>query len=86
MGTKDKLVIRFRSKPKDFTFGELCRLLQGFGYLEEQGSGSRVVFINSISNHKIKLHKPHPGNILKRYQMDLIEQELLNKNFAKFLY
>ena len=79
MGTKDKLVLRFRSKPKDFTFGELKRLLQNFGYQEEQGSGSRVVFINPDINHKIKLHKPHPGNILKRYQMDLIEQELQNK-------
>jgi hypothetical protein len=79
MGTKDKLVLRFRSKPKDFTFGELKRLLQGFGYLEEQGSGSRVVFMNAVLTHKIKLHKPHPGNILKRYQMDLIEQELQNK-------
>jgi hypothetical protein len=76
MGTKDKLVLRFRSNPKDFTFGELKRLLQGFGYLEEQG----VVFIHAALNHKIKLHKPHPGNILKRYQMDLIEQELQNKN------
>ena len=80
MGTKDKLILRFRSKPKDFSFGELKRLLQGFGYLEEQGSGSRVVFIHAVLNHKIKLHKPHPGNILKRYQMDLIEQELQNKN------
>jgi hypothetical protein len=79
MGTKDKLVLRFRSKPKDFTFGELKRLLLNFGYQEEQGSGSRVVFINQDINHKIKLHKPHPGNILKRYQMDLIEQELQNK-------
>ncbi len=58
---------------------ELKRLLQNFGYLEEQGSGSRVVFVNAVLNHKIKLHKPHPGNILKRYQMDLIEQELQNK-------
>jgi len=80
MGTKDKLVLRFRSKPKDFTFGELKRLLQSFGYLEEQGAGSRVIFVNAVLNHKIKLHKPHPRNILKRYQMDLIEQELQNKN------
>ncbi|MEI8114763.1 MAG: type II toxin-antitoxin system HicA family toxin [Bacteroidia bacterium] len=79
MGTKDKLVLRFRSKPKDFTFGELKRLLQNFGYQEEQGSGSRVVFDNAVINHKIKLLKPHPGNILKRYQLDLIEQELQNK-------
>lgn len=80
MGTKDKLLLRFRSKPKDFTFGELKRLLQSFGYNEDQGSGSRVVFINSAINHKIKLHKPHPENILKRYQLDLIEKELRNKN------
>lgn len=80
MGTKDKLILRFRSKPKDFTFSELKRLLKGFGYLEEQSSESRVVFINGVLNHKIKLHKPHPGNILRRYQMDLIEQELQNKN------
>jgi hypothetical protein len=80
MGTKDKLAHRFRSKPKDFTFGELKRLLQSFSYLEEQGSGSRVVFVNTVLNHKIKLHKPPPGNILKHYQMDLIEQELQNKN------
>jgi len=80
MGIKSKLVLRFRSKPKDFTFGELRRLLQSFGYHEEQGAGSRVFFNNTVLNHKIKLHKPHPGNILKRYQMDLIEQELQNKN------
>lgn len=76
MGTKEKLIQRFKSKPKDFTFGELQRLLQGYGYSEQQGSGSRVVFANDTLNHKIKLHKPHPGNILKRYQLDLIEMEL----------
>jgi hypothetical protein len=76
MGTREKLIQRFKSKPKDFTFDELQRLLVGFGYQEEQGSGSRVVFTNRTMNHKIKLHKPHPGNILKRYQIDLIEQEL----------
>lgn len=80
MGTMDKLLKRFLAKPKDFTFDELKRLLQSFEYLEEQGSGSRVVFINKTLNHKIKLHKPHPGNILKRYQVDLVEQELANKN------
>lgn len=80
MGTVDKLLKRFLAKPKDFTFEELKRLLKSFEYLEEQGSGSRVVFINKKLNHKIKLHKPHPENILKRYQIDLIEQELANKS------
>jgi predicted RNA binding protein YcfA (HicA-like mRNA interferase family) len=76
MGTKDKLLQRFRSKPKDFTFDELKRLLKRFGYQEQQGSGSRVIFVNENLTHKIKLHKPHPENIVKRYQLDLIEQEL----------
>ncbi len=76
MGTIEKLEQRFKSKPKDFTFSELTRLLNWYGYTEAQGSGSRVVFVNEKLRHKIKLHKPHPEKILKRYQLDLIEQEL----------
>lgn len=40
-----KLLKRFKLKPKDFTFEELKRLLRRLEYLEEQGSGSSVVFI-----------------------------------------
>ena len=76
MGTKDKLIDRFISKPNDFTYNELTRFLGFFGYAEVQRSGSRVVFSNKLSGRKIKLHKPYPGNILKRYQLELIEQEL----------
>jgi hypothetical protein len=76
MGSKEKLIQRFKSKPKDFSFAELQRLLVGFGYQEVPGAGSRVVFSNNALGHKIKLRKPHPGNILKRYQIDLIRQEL----------
>ncbi len=76
MGTKEKLIARFLSKPKDFTYSELKRLLSFYSYTEEQASGSRVVFVNKESGHKIKLHKPHPGNVLKRYQIELIENEL----------
>jgi hypothetical protein len=76
MGTKEKLIARFTAKPKDFSYEELKRLLGFFGYSEEQASGSRVVFSNKLKGHKIKLHKPHPVNVLKRYQIELIEQEL----------
>jgi len=76
MGTKEKLIARFVEKPKDFTYEELKRLLGFFGYREEQASGSRIVFSNNLTGHKIKLHKPHPINVLKRYQIELIEQEL----------
>ena len=72
----EKLIERFKKKPKDFSFDELKRLLSFYGYTEKQGVGSRVIFINEKTKHKIKLHKPHPGNILKRYQLDIIENEL----------
>jgi len=76
----EKLLNKFTSRPRDFTYNELIRLLRGLGYEEEQGSGSRVVFRNEEMKHNIKLHKPHPGNVLKRYQIDLIIRELKSKN------
>jgi len=74
MSKTDKLILRLLSYPKDFTYNELKTLLISFGYNEVQGTGSRVCF--SKDNHKIKLHRPHPGNILKVYQLDLIIEEL----------
>ena len=79
MTQKEKLIKRFLSKPRDFTFNELKKLLKGFGYMEIRSgktSGSRVAFYNPSSRHIIRLHKPHPRNILKKYQLDLIEEEL----------
>lgn len=80
MTKQEKLLNKFISRPKDFTYNELIRLLRGLGYEELQGTGSRVVFRNEGIKHHIKLHKPHPGNVLKRYQIDLIIQELKLKN------
>ena len=76
MTKAEKLLKRFLSRPKDFTYNELLRLLINKGYKEQQGSGSRVVYFNEVLKHNIKLHKPHPGNVLKRYQIDLVIQEL----------
>lgn len=80
MSKIEKLISRFKAKPKDFSFAELVTLLNYFGYKHLQGAGSRVVFADEVNDHKIKLHRPHPDNILKRYQLDLIEQELKNMN------
>jgi len=76
MSSFEKLQIRLLSNPKDFSYDELKRLLSGFGYKEQQRTGSRVVFKNERLHHSIKLHKPHPGNILKRYQVNIILKEL----------
>ena len=54
MGTKEKLIERFRSLPTDFTFDEMEKLLGYFGYERSnkgKTSGSRVInHIREISS------------------------------------
>ncbi len=80
MTKQEKLLNKFISRPTKFLYNELIRLLRGLGYKELQGSGSRIVFQNKEIKHSIKLRKPQPDKVLKRYQIDLIIQELKSKN------
>lgn len=78
MSRKEKIIKRLKSKPKDFTYEEAKQVLNFFGFNEYnkgKTSGSRVVFIDE-NKTKITLHKPHPKNILKPYQIDEIIREL----------
>jgi hypothetical protein len=71
LSKKEKIIKRLLSRLVDFSFAELTTLLGLLGYsLAEAGktSGSRVVFIKG--GDYIRLHKPHPENILKRYQIE----------------
>jgi hypothetical protein len=82
----EKIISRLKSKPKDFIYNELKKVLQGLGYAEiNQGktSGSRVGFINNDNSHLIRLHKPHPGNILKSYQIELVIEELTKRGLIE---
>ncbi|MDR1779159.1 MAG: type II toxin-antitoxin system HicA family toxin [Tannerella sp.] len=81
MSTINKLQIRLLSFPKDFTYNELKALLEWYGYEEIQGAGSRICFRKK--GHKIKLHRPHPGNVLKKYQLDLIVDMLINRGLIQ---
>lgn len=79
MGTKEKLLERLKRLPTDFTFDEAERLLTLFEYVRSnkgKTSGSKVMFIDG-QNRKILLHKPHPGNVLKKYAL----KEILDKLF-----
>lgn len=79
MSKKEKLLERLKSKPKDFSYDELRVLLMGLGFVEDnrgKTSGSAVSFANININERIKLHKPHPRNILKVYQVEYILEEL----------
>ena len=85
MGTKDKLIERFKRLPSDFTFDEMERLLAIFGYEKSdkgRTSGSRVIFKNR-DGRPIMLHKPHPGNIVKRYAMKQVLDDLIESGLLK---
>jgi hypothetical protein len=82
MSKDDKLLKKLLTKPKNFTYNELKRLLFHLGYEETQSgktSGSRVAFIDKSSNHIIRLHKPHPNNELKQYQIEQLIEELTSR-------
>ena len=79
MSQADKLKQRLLSKPKDFTYDELKRVLKSYGFIEinkGKTSGSRMKFYNEKNGGIILLHKPHPGNIIKPYLIDIIIEKL----------
>ena len=84
MSTKDKLIERFKNQPKDFTWEELVRLFQVFGFtVNNKGktSGSRVWFVKGDDTHTI--HKPHPSNIIKGYAMKQVLDFMIEKGLIK---
>lgn len=86
MNKKEKLVKRFRTLPKDFTFEEVEALFGGCGFtLENKGStsGSRVKFFNKKDQNTYIMHKPHPNNIIKGYMLRDILNYLLNNGYIK---
>lgn len=80
MSTIQKLIDRFKERPKDFSWDELARLLNHFGYEEISGSGSRRKFIHD-HRQPIILHQPHPGKTLKIYQMNQLHEVLQEEQF-----
>ncbi len=74
MSKKEKLRNRFKSKPLDFSWGELKSMLSGMGYELSTGGrtgGSRIKFLHP-ERPPIIMHKPHPTPVLKRYQVEQI--------------
>jgi len=81
MRQKEKLIKRLKLRPKDFTFDEAETLLKYLNYTrynKGKTSGSRVIFI-SEGHEPIMLHKPHPRNEMKIYQVkqliEILEEE-----------
>ncbi len=84
MSQREKLFKRLLLRPKDFSWQELRSLLQGLGYREVEGGktgGSRRRFVHE-HYPVIILHKPHPGTILKRYQLDQVIEVLTKESLV----
>ena len=78
MSKGEKLIARFLKMPSDFHYNEMVKLLGYYEFREVKigkTSGSRVKFINK-EGVPIMLHKPHPGGILKYYQLKQIKKLL----------
>lgn len=78
MSRRDKLIEKLKRKPRDFTWSELTTLLAGLGYVEVRRGktgGSRRRFTHDTAA-TISLHEPHPGNVLKVYQVELVLETL----------
>ncbi len=74
MSKIDKLIAKLKSKPRDFTWDSLVVILSSLGYKDvKKGktAGSRRKFVHT-NGHTILLHKPHPGNTLKSYQVNQV--------------
>jgi len=79
----EKLLQRFQGKPKDFTWAELVRLLNYLGYEEStrgRTAGSRRRFVHSCGA-LVLLHKPHPGNVVRRYVIEQLHDQLNKEGF-----
>ncbi len=78
-----KILDRIINNSGRVTYTELSYVLSRFGYLEVKtgkSSGSRVAFYNKSKKVLIRLHKPHPGNELKDYQIKLIKAHFEQNN------
>jgi len=77
MSKKEKLILRIKSKPRNFTFAEMESLLISLGFKKSnkgKTSGSRVSFV--YGSIFIEIHKPHPRNELKQYQINQVLKRL----------
>ncbi|NLD50718.1 MAG: type II toxin-antitoxin system HicA family toxin [Clostridiaceae bacterium] len=85
MSKKDNIIEKLLQRSANFTYDEAKSLLGKFGYKEDsrgKTSGSRVAFIHE-KGHIIRLHKPHPQNTLKLYQIDELIQVLKSQGLIE---
>jgi predicted HicB family RNase H-like nuclease/predicted RNA binding protein YcfA (HicA-like mRNA interferase family) len=87
VSAKEKLIRRFLTLPKDFTFEELVKLLTALGFsMSRKGktSGSRVKFTHAKQSSTIQIHKPHTsGEPVKEAALKEIYAQLTEKRYIE---
>lgn len=78
MSRVEKLLTRLFSKPSDFRWTELQKLLSQLEFVEIDGRGSRVKFFHPATETVISLHRPHPRPTLPLGAVDQIIEQLKN--------
>ncbi len=81
MSKREKQLKRFLSIPSDFSFDELKSVLEGLGFrmiTKGKTSGSRVAFVKD--HNIIRLHKPHPANLVGKTALKSVVKHLKEKN------
>ena len=78
MAKLDKIKDKIFCKPttSKLTWNEITSFLNAYGYRELQAEGSRVRFVHSDTKDVIRLHRPHPGNELKKYVVEQLQEKL----------
>jgi hypothetical protein len=83
MTKHEKLVEKLLNGSASFTFDELVRLLNGYGYemsVRGRTTGSAVLFFHPATEDKILIHRPHPQKEIKQYVIKLIVEKLKSNN------
>jgi predicted RNA binding protein YcfA (HicA-like mRNA interferase family) len=78
---REKALARLKSRPKDFTWGELVALMTACGYELKRTGGSGRKFVHIATGSVMYMHQPHPSNVLKAYQVREVIVELTEKGF-----
>ena len=86
MSKLEKLITKLKQKTLNLSYDDMSTLLSGLGYREDskgKTSGSRVRFINEITQHSVLLHKPHGRKGFLKYQIEEVLNALLNAGVIK---
>lgn len=65
MSRRDKLLAKLNAANNTFPWADLETLMVQLGYEQQEKAGSRVRFYNAKTGHMLRLHRPHPENIIK---------------------